>query len=270
MTGDQSHPFAGTAWYYACYRPGYPESFFRHVIARFALDGMARLLDLGCGTGQIALPLAPHVAEVVGMDPDADMLAEAAAESAAMGIRNVRWVQGSDRDLDRLAGELGVFRAVTMGRSFHWMDQAATLRSLDGMIDRDGGIVLAGEDERIWEVPGVWQEAVRGVIQRWLGATRRAGGGTYAAPEHFFEDALARSAFAHIERWTTTYQRTVTVDALIGYLYSTSYCSPVLLGDNRASFEADLRQTLHPLAPDGRLTEEVELAAYLGWRRSPS
>lgn len=259
--------FAGTAWYYARYRPGYPEAFFRHIIARFALDGTTRLLDLGCGTGQLALPLAPHVAAIVGMDPDAEMLAEAAARAATMGIGNVRWVRGSDRDLDRLASDLGTFRVVTMGRSFQWMDRAATLRSLDGMVDRAGGVVLAGEDERVWEVPGVWQEAVRGVIQRWLGAVRRAGSGTYAPPDDPFEDALARSAFAHMERHAVKYQRSVTVDALIGYLYSTSYCSPALLGGNRAAFEADLRRTLHSLAPDGSLAEEVELGAYLAWRR---
>ncbi|HEY8292458.1 MAG TPA: methyltransferase domain-containing protein, partial [Thermomicrobiales bacterium] len=257
MTADSSHLFAGTAWYYARYRPGYPDSFFRHVTARFALDGTTRLLDLGCGTGQLTVPLAPHVAAVVGMDPNPEMLAEAAVSAAAMGIRNVRWVNGSDRDLDRLAGDLGIFHVVTMGRSFHWMDRPATLRSLDGMIDRGGGIVLAGEDERIWEVPGVWQEAAREVIQRWLGAARRAGGGTYAPPGDPFEEALAHSAFTRVERYATTYQRAVTVDALIGYLYSTSYCSPTLLGDKRDAFEADLRQTLRLLAPDGALTEAV-------------
>jgi hypothetical protein len=39
-----------------------------------------------------------------------------------------------------------------------------------------------------------------------------------------------------------------------------------LLGDKRDAFEADLRQTLRLLAPDGALTEAVELGAYLAWR----
>ncbi len=266
MTTHMTDLFAGAAWYYARYRPGYPESFRRHVVARFALDGTQRLLDLGCGSGQLALPLAAHVVEAVGMDPEPEMLAEGAAQAAARGISNVRWVRGGDRDLDRLKDDLGMFHLVTMGRSFHWMDWPATLRSLDAMIETTGGIVLAGENERIWEVPGIWQEAVRAVIQRWLGPSRRAGSGTYAPPDDSFEAALARSAFARMERYALPFRRTVTADEIVGYLYSTSYCSPALLGNHRAAFEADLRETLRTLAPDGSVTEPVELGAYLAWR----
>ena len=259
--------FAGTAWYYARYRPGYPEAFFRHIVAHFRLDGTQRLLDLGCGTGQLALPLAAQVREVIAMDPDPAMLAEGMAQAAAAGISNVYWVRGADRDLDRLRADLGAFHLVTMGRSFHWMNRPATLRSLDAMIEPAGGIVFAGENERIWEVPGAWQEAVRAVIQRWLGVTRRAGSGTYTlVPEDAFLDPIARSTFARIERYPVPYERTVTPDALVGYLYSTSYCSPALLGDNRAAFEADLRRTLRAHAPDGQLTEAVEMVAYLARR----
>jgi hypothetical protein len=59
--------FTGTAWYYARYRPGYPEAFFADLVARFHLDGTGRLLDMGCGTGQLTIPLAQHVAAAIGM-----------------------------------------------------------------------------------------------------------------------------------------------------------------------------------------------------------
>lgn len=155
---------------------------------------------------------------------------------------------------------------MTMGRSFHWMDQAATLRALDGMVERDGGIVTVGEDERVWNVPGVWQEAVRGVVQRWLGGARRAGSGTYTQSAEPFEAVFERSAFARVEPYSLAFQRTVTAGEIVGYLYSTSYCAPSLLGERRAPFEADLRRTLHTLAPDGRFTEDVALGAWLAWR----
>nr|MDT0665574.1 SAM-dependent methyltransferase [Micromonospora sp. DSM 115978] len=59
--------FAETAWYYARFRPGYPQAFVDDVVRRFRLDGTGRVLDLGCGTGQMAFPLARHVGEVVGV-----------------------------------------------------------------------------------------------------------------------------------------------------------------------------------------------------------
>lgn len=67
--GPDSGLFAGTAWHYARYRPGYPQAFVDDLVTGLSLDGTRRLLDLGCGTGQLTIPLAPHVAEAVGMDP---------------------------------------------------------------------------------------------------------------------------------------------------------------------------------------------------------
>ncbi|KAB8191566.1 methyltransferase domain-containing protein [Nonomuraea phyllanthi] len=144
MTSDGL--FAETAAYYARFRPGYPEMFFEDVVRRFRLDGTGRLLDLGCGTGQLGIPLAAHVAEVVGMDPEPGMLAEAARLAAARAVGNASWVLGGSADLP---GTLGRFRLVAMGRSFHWMDRERVLEALDGMVEGmvegDGGLVIAGD-----------------------------------------------------------------------------------------------------------------------------
>ena len=61
--------FRGTAWHYARFRPGCPDALLDLLVERFGLDGDGRLLDVGCGTGQLSLPLAGYVREVVGMDP---------------------------------------------------------------------------------------------------------------------------------------------------------------------------------------------------------
>ncbi|MFI6173883.1 methyltransferase domain-containing protein [Nocardia sp. NPDC051052] len=116
---SRSGLFTGTAWHYARYRPGYPRMFFDDLVQRFHLDGTGRLLDLGCGTGQLTLPLAEHVVEAVGMDPEPEMVVEAARQAQAAQITNATWVHGNSAGLP---GELGRFRLVTMGRSFHWMD----------------------------------------------------------------------------------------------------------------------------------------------------
>src|SRR4029077_15382539 len=47
-------------------------------------------LDAGCGTGSVAFALAPHVDEVVGIDPRVDSLAAGRAAAPA----NVRFLEG--------------------------------------------------------------------------------------------------------------------------------------------------------------------------------
>ncbi|MDP4510159.1 class I SAM-dependent methyltransferase [Nonomuraea turcica] len=78
--------FTGTSAFYTRFRPGYLKVFFDDVIQRFGLDGSGRLLDLGCGTGQLTIPLADHVAEATGMDPEPDMLTEAAQHALAAKV----------------------------------------------------------------------------------------------------------------------------------------------------------------------------------------
>lgn len=92
---EPANLFRTTASYHARYRAGYPDAFFRHIIARFALDGTQRLPDLGCGTGQLTLPLAASVAASIGIDPEPEMLAEAEMAATRAGITKITWQQGS-------------------------------------------------------------------------------------------------------------------------------------------------------------------------------
>jgi len=260
------HPpdlFAGTAAYYARFRPGYPAEFLTHVVERFKLDGRGRLLDLGCGTGQLTLPLASYVAEAIGLDPDPAMLAEAAVAAERTGAQNVRWLRGSDRDLDQLRHEIGTLRLALMGRSFHWTEQDALLRSLNELIEPDGGVVVVSDEERVWAGQEAWHETIRQTIHHWLGPQRRAGSGNYAVEHRPFDDILAASPFPRVEHYHLTVERTPSIGEIVGYLYSTSFCSPTVLGDKRAAFEADLRQQLGTY---DRLAESIDIDAWLAWR----
>ncbi|MDQ2951538.1 MAG: class I SAM-dependent methyltransferase [Chloroflexota bacterium] len=58
-----------------------------------------RVLDLGCGDGRLALGVAPYAKSVVGVDPDAEMIADATERARAAGLRNVRFVVGAGQEL---------------------------------------------------------------------------------------------------------------------------------------------------------------------------
>ncbi len=247
--------FTGTAWHYARYRPGYPDAFLADLVARFHLDGTGRLLDLGCGTGQLTLPFAEHVASALGMDPEPEMLAEAARQAEAVGLTNVTWVLGSSVDLP---GDFGRFRLVTMGRSFHWMDRERVLTALDGMVDADGGLVIAN-DSCLVRPTTAWQRAIEDLQHRYLPPDWQAGSPNMTDAGESHEEILARSPFRYVHRKVYEFTRVWTIEQAIGYLYSTSLPLRRLLGERRAAFEHEVTDALLAIDPSGQFAEPVAL-----------
>ncbi len=132
------------------------------------------MLDLGCGPGPLARAFAPLCAEVVAIDPEPAMLAEAEAAPAA----NIVWQRGSSYDI---GPALGTFHLCTMGRSFHWMDRADTLRRLDSMIGPGGAVALFHDSHP--DLPdNAWQAGWKSLLDRYgdrtLRATASPGSGT--------------------------------------------------------------------------------------------
>src|SRR4051812_49173851 len=130
--------YAGSASYYVRGRVPYPAALIELLVAELALDGTGRLLDVGCGPGSLTLPLAPWFERATGLDADAGMLAEAARQAEAAGIRNVYWVNLRAEDLP---DGFGPFRAVTLAQSFPWMAGALGARRLHGVLGPGGVLV---------------------------------------------------------------------------------------------------------------------------------
>ena len=162
---DDTERFAGTAQFYAEYRPDYGEDVIEHLAEHFGVGPDSRVLDLGCGTGQIALPLAAHAERVVGMDPNPAMLRQARQRAEAAGVETVEWQQGSDEDLPAIDGPL---RLTTIGRAFHWMDQERTLEGLRVLTEPDGGVALVDDTNWFTQGRAAWQDAVYELTGQYL------------------------------------------------------------------------------------------------------
>jgi len=234
--------FRGTAWYYARYRPGYPPALIERLATAAGLDAGSRVLDIACGTGPIAIPLASYVAEVVALDREPEMLAELRAAAPA----NVTVREGSADDLD---SDFGEFDLVTIGRALHWLGGAPYL---DRLAPLTGQVALLGDRIARSEALSIVLE----LAEEMTGGRPKAPGWLVS-----YDDALARSAFSDVTNLSVEAERTWTKDSLVGWAFSTSFASSERLGARRAEFEHELRARLEP-----RYVERVLVEALLGRR----
>ena len=254
----QPHRFRSAAAHYLAGRTPYPPRLIDLVAHLAGLTERDRVLDLGCGPGILAGAFAPLAAEVVAIDPEPEMLRIARAEFAS---GRISFIQGSSFDL---ALTLGRFRLVTMGRSFHWMDRADTLRRLDGMVEPDGTLALFNSQTA--DVPdNAWAADYRALMRRYAendtSHNRRRDGGWV-----HHESILLDSAFSELTEVSVIERLSVSVPQLIDRAFSRSSTAPDRLGDAAPKLAQEIEALLAPLATDGMLAEVITVSSLLARR----
>lgn len=243
--------FASTVPYYRRFRPPYPPAFFRRVARELRLNGAQKLIDLGCGPGLLALGFAPFVKSVAGVDPEPAMISAARTAAAAAGAA-LCLVESRAEDLP--AG-LGSFDVVTIGRALHWLTPAPTLALLDRIVRPKGSVVVCGAYP-VEGPPNPWLARYDEFRFRVTPEKDRRKYGVEAAA--FF----AGSAFALKQTVSVRVRHKISVDTLIGRLFSMSNTSREMLGSKAGRVGTRLRATLAPFTGrDGSIVEVVEAKA---------
>lgn len=87
-----------------------------------------RVLDVGCGSGQLVVALAPLVAHVTGVDLTPAMLDQARALQAKAGVANVEWLQADSRQLP--VGDAAFDLVISRSMFHHAADPLGTLAEM--------------------------------------------------------------------------------------------------------------------------------------------
>ncbi len=144
MSADRAHVaanadrFSGFAELYDRHRPRPPEVIV-DLLTQLAAKDRPVVVDLGSGSGLSTLIWTRCAAEVVGVEPNADMRAQARRRAADSDAGTVRFIEGLSTATglpDRYAD------IVTCSQSLHWMEPGGTLAEVARIL-RDGGVFAA-------------------------------------------------------------------------------------------------------------------------------
>ncbi|HEL5399986.1 TPA: class I SAM-dependent methyltransferase [Stenotrophomonas maltophilia] len=99
---------------YAAHRPDYPAALASFLASSCSARALA--IDVGCGNGQLTCLLAPHFDAVLGMDPSADQIANAAPAAG------VSYQQASAEQLPLADASADL---IAVAQAAHWFDLPA-------------------------------------------------------------------------------------------------------------------------------------------------
>ncbi len=143
----------------------------RHMVGRIlALTGAgphSRVLSLGCGIGDTELLLAPHVAEVVGVDLSPSAVRQAREDAARLGISNAHFEQGS-----AMAGRFDVVIAIFF--LHHLPDRALAEMpgNLQGLL-APGGVFYSLDPSRQRLSGAIGRRLIPGMMKRYQSPDER-------------------------------------------------------------------------------------------------
>jgi ubiquinone/menaquinone biosynthesis C-methylase UbiE len=247
----RSDLYKGTAEYYDRFRPPYPQALLDDLCARVPVTGTGRLLDLACGTGQIAFALASKFSEVVAVDQEVEAIAFARRKATTLGVDHIEWVVASAE-----RGCLGgVFELVAIGNAFHRLARDVVARRLVHRLQPGGCVALLWSDTP-WRGQQLWQQEMAETLKRWtfqLGAADRVPQGWEQAMDRApHAEVLRRAGLAYEGRFEFAVTQWWSIESLTGFVYSTSFLNRSVLGQHADEFESDLCERL--MGADGHDT----------------
>jgi SAM-dependent methyltransferase len=136
-------------------RPSYPQEAVDLIVEELGIDRDTTVVDLAAGTGKFTALLVPTGADVVAVEPVAEM-----REALARTVPEVEIHDGTAEGVPFPDGFAG---AVTVAQAFHWFDPEPALTEIARVLEPGGGLAFLW-NRRDESVPWVGEMSA---ILRW-------------------------------------------------------------------------------------------------------
>lgn len=137
-------------------RPRYPAALFDDIFAYTDLKPDARILEIGCGTGQASLPLAQR-----GYALDCIELGAALAEFARANLATFPKARVIQADFDRVALAPGGYDLVVSATAFHWLDPETRFGKAQRLLKARGALALFWHRPVVTDISREFVDAVQ-------------------------------------------------------------------------------------------------------------
>jgi SAM-dependent methyltransferase len=235
--------FARSAAAYERGRPGYPPAAVDFLAARLRLGPGRTVVDLAAGTGKLTRPLLATGAEVVAVEPVAEMRAALPADARAL-----------DGTAEAMPLPTASADAIAVAQAFHWFDGDTALAEIHRVL-RPGGALALVWNRRLMD------DALNHAIEELIALHR-------GRPSAFHTGAW-RAAFEHtqlfgpLEERVFPNEQSLDADGLVDRVASVSFIAALDESERRKVLRA-----VRALAGAGGVTirqyTEVQVADRLG------
>lgn len=220
---------------YERFRPGFPESFLDRLEDDGWIEAGQRALDLGTGTGTLALGFAARGLEVTGLDVAPELL-DVAREHARDRELRVRFVDGRAEG----TGQDGAsFDVVSAGQCWWWFDSDAALREAVRVLAPDGRLIICAFS--YLPLPGTVALSTEDLILEHNPGWSK-GGWRGVHPEHV--EVLDRGGFEQVESFSYVVDVTFSHEAWRGRIRTCNGVGSALNTNQVERFDAELADLL--------------------------
>jgi ubiquinone/menaquinone biosynthesis C-methylase UbiE len=223
-------------------RPIYPPETFA-LLGELIVDEPRAVLDVGCGPGNVARPLAEYAERIDAVDISLPMLARA-REMPGGASPKIRWLHGRAEEVELQPP----YALITAGESLHWMDWGMVLPRFAQLLTPHGALAIVSTEEQ--SVP--WREGYLQIIRRF------SNNPNYKPIDMIAEFEKYQLFQKQGERVTVPVPLRQTIEDYTAAQHARSSLSlDTMTTEQATAFDAEMTALLAPFAREGLITVQV-------------